>query len=150
MVIATKGGAKFRPLDRVVYVSRPLLRLMRRLFRSVGRTLNVIRDRRKIDDYSAKHLTSAVEASLWRLGSSGDKHVLVIDFDSSAFIALEEVNRDVNVEGDDVVLCGLRSNVHDLLTTIDLMKLVPNEFVVGNRTLAVKKADMALNQNDCQ
>ena len=37
-----------------------------------------------------------------------------------------------------------------VLATIGLMKFVFDEFVVGNRTLAIKKADTALNQNDCQ
>jgi len=40
--------------------------------------------------------------------------------------------------------------VRDVLTKIGLMELVFDEFVVGNRTLAIKKADTALNQNDCQ
>lgn len=69
IVIATKGGARFRPFDRVMHASLPVLRPMRRIFRGTARTLNVIRDKRRYYDYSAEHLTRAVEASLRRLGT---------------------------------------------------------------------------------
>jgi aryl-alcohol dehydrogenase-like predicted oxidoreductase len=69
VVIATKGVAWFRPLDRLLQRMRLLLWPVHRLVRNAPRRINVFRDQRKRYDYTPEHLTRAVEASLRRLAT---------------------------------------------------------------------------------
>ncbi len=69
VVIATKGGAWFRPMDRVLQRMRLLFWPVHRLVRNAPRRINAFRDQRKRYDYTPEHLTQAVEASLRRLAT---------------------------------------------------------------------------------
>lgn len=69
VVIATKGGARFRSFDRFIFKARPLVRPLRGLLRGAGRSMNLARVRRRQYDYSDQYLARAVEGSLRRLGT---------------------------------------------------------------------------------
>lgn len=85
------------------------------------------------------------------LRSSTQQDVLIIDLsdvpfiDSSASITLEEVILDAYRDKDKVILCGLRKTVSDVLSKIGVMKLVPPDRVVEDRTQALRRADALLH-----
>lgn len=66
-VVATKGGAAFQSVGRIALALRPILRPARGLLKGARRSLNLMRDKRKLYDYSPEHLGAAVDASLRRL-----------------------------------------------------------------------------------
>lgn len=84
------------------------------------------------------------------LRSSGEKDVLIIDLsdvpfiDSSASITLEEVIVDAQREGDIVILCGLRKNVHEVLEKIGVTGLFGVGLIANDRGEALRKADEVL------
>ena len=69
LVIATKGGGTWSPLDRALLRSRPLLRPFRKALGGARRSIKLAHARRKHYDYSPEHLVRAVEGSLKRLGT---------------------------------------------------------------------------------
>ena len=92
---------------------------------------------------SAKGITRALMASK-------QQDVLIIDLsdvpfiDSSASIALEEVVQDAHKDNDLVVICGLRTNVYEVLRKVGVLKLLRRDCIVDNRTDAMRKADELL------
>ena len=92
---------------------------------------------------SAKGITRALMASK-------QQDVLIIDLsdvpfiDSSASIALEEVVQDAHKDNDLVVICGLRTNVYEVLRKVGVLKLLRPDCIVDNRTDAMRKADELL------
>ncbi|HEV7715981.1 MAG TPA: aldo/keto reductase, partial [Steroidobacteraceae bacterium] len=69
VVLATKGGGTWSPLDKALLRSRPLLRPFRKMLGGARRSIKLAHARRKHYDYSPEHLVRAVEGSLKRLGT---------------------------------------------------------------------------------
>ncbi|MEJ1960428.1 MAG: aldo/keto reductase [Gammaproteobacteria bacterium] len=69
LVIATKGGGTWSPMDKALLRSRPLLRPFRKALGGARRSIKLAHARRKHYDYSPEHIVRAVEGSLRRLGT---------------------------------------------------------------------------------
>ncbi len=69
LVIATKGGGTWSPVDKALLRSRPLLRPFRKALGGARRSIKLAHARRKHYDYSPEHIVRAVEGSLRRLGT---------------------------------------------------------------------------------
>jgi aryl-alcohol dehydrogenase-like predicted oxidoreductase len=69
IVIATKGGARFTSIGRLVLAARPALRPLRSTLAPLRRWLNQKRDNHKRYVYDVAHMRQAIEASLRRLGT---------------------------------------------------------------------------------
>ena len=69
VIIATKGGGTWSPLDKALLRSRPLLRPFRKALGGARRSIKLAHARRKHYDYSPEHMIRAVEGSLRRLGT---------------------------------------------------------------------------------
>ena len=69
LVIATKGGGTWSPVDKALLRSRPLLRPFRKALGGARRSIKLAHARRKHYDFSPEHIVRAVEGSLRRLGT---------------------------------------------------------------------------------
>ncbi len=69
VILATKGGGTWNPLDKALLRSRPLLRPFRKALGGARRSIKLAHARRKHYDYSPEHIVRAVEGSLRRLGT---------------------------------------------------------------------------------
>ena len=69
VVLATKGGGTWSPLDKALLRSRPLLRPFRKALGGARRSIKLAHARRKHYDYRPEHIVRAVEGSLRRLGT---------------------------------------------------------------------------------
>lgn len=67
VIIATKVGSKFTPMQKFTSPAKSLLRPLRQILLPFKRYFNMLRHSEGQRDYSAKHLQQAIDASLSRL-----------------------------------------------------------------------------------
>lgn len=67
VILASKGGKRFKALGAAALMVRPYLTPISGLFKSMKRSLHGMREGQQHYDYSHQHLTRAIEASLLRL-----------------------------------------------------------------------------------